>query len=113
MSHLLPIHLTAKPTAIAMPRAVQPGGISGKRRARYTARRRVALLASARRIQEEEGLSLRAAADQLRVSHSLFVRWQHRDAGVADPLFALLRGKKKSSHPGPIGQLKPFEDGLL
>jgi len=59
-----------------MPCAVQPGGISGKRRARYTARRRVALLASARRIQEEEGLSLRAAADRLGVSHSLFVRWQ-------------------------------------
>ena len=77
-----------------MPCAVQPGRISGKMRARYTARRKVALLASARQIQEEEGLSLRAAADRLGVSHSLIVRWQLRDAGVVDPLVALLRGKK-------------------
>ncbi len=52
--------------------------ISGKRRARYTPRRRVALHASARRIQEEEGLSLRAAADQLRVDHSI-IKGPHRD----------------------------------
>ena len=61
-----------------MPRAFLPGRISGKRRAHYTARRRVALLASARRIQEEEGLSLRAVADQLRVDHST-LEGPHRD----------------------------------
>ena len=82
-----------------MPRSVQPGGISGKMRARYTARRKVALLALARRLQEEEGLSLRAAADQLGVNHSLFVRWQHRDAGVADPLFVMLWGQKSPPTP--------------
>ena len=58
-------------------------------------------------------MALRAAADQLRVDHSLFVRWQHRDAGIADPLLMMLRGQKKSSHPGLIGHLKPLEDGLL
>ncbi len=41
-----------------MPRAVQPGGLSRIMRVRYTARRKLALLASAKRIMEEEGVNL-------------------------------------------------------
>ena len=37
---------------------------------RYTARRKLGLLASAKRIMEEEGVSLRQAAERLQVSHS-------------------------------------------
>ena len=52
-----------------MPRIVQPGGITGQMRVRYTARRKLALLAAAKWIQEEEGLSLRQAAERLLVAN--------------------------------------------
>ena len=48
-----------------MPRIIQPGGLSGKMRVRYTARRKLALIASAKRIMEEEGLTLHMAAERL------------------------------------------------
>ena len=57
--------------AFAMPRVVQPGGLSGKMRVRYTAHRKLALLASVKRVMEEEGLTLRLAAERLQVAHSL------------------------------------------
>jgi len=41
---------------------------------RYTARRKLGLLASAKRIMEEERVTLREAANRLEVSHSLFVK---------------------------------------
>ena len=41
-----------------MPRVVQPGGLSRIMRVRYTARRKLGLLASAKRIMEEEGVTL-------------------------------------------------------
>ena len=58
-----------------MPPLRQPGGLSGKMRVRYTARRKLGLLASAKHIMEEEGVTLRRAAKRLQVCHSLFVRW--------------------------------------
>ena len=45
-------------------------------RVRYTVRRKLALLASAERIMEEEGVSLHRAATRLQVAHSLIVKWQ-------------------------------------
>ena len=100
-----------------MPRSVQPGGISGQMRVRYTARRKLALLAAAKRIQEEEGLSLRKAAEQLMVSQSLFSRWHQQYASSLDEdptLTSLLdKKKKKATHLGPLGQLKPHKDMLL
>ena len=96
-----------------MPRVVQPGGLLGKMRVRYTARRKLALLASAKRIMEEEGVTLRGAAERLRVCHSLFVRWERQRAADTDPILAMLKKKWKANHPGPIGQLKPIEDVLL
>ena len=96
-----------------MPRIVQPGGITGQMRVRYTARRKLALLAAAKRIQEEEGLSLRQAAERLMVSQSLFSRWQKQCTSRDDPIWALLMSRKKANLTGPLGQLKPLEDALL
>ena len=96
-----------------MPRLVQPGGLSGKMRVRYTARRKLALLASVKRVMEEEGLTLRMAAERLRVAHSLFVKWEAQRSADGDPILAMLKSKRKANHPGPIGQLKPIEGALL
>ena len=94
----------AKPRS-TMPRVVQPGGLSGKIRVRYTARRKLALLASAKRIMEEEGLSLRMAAECLRVAHSLFVKWERQRDADGDPIFTMLKKRMKANHPGPASQL--------
>ena len=45
---------------------------------RYTARCKLGLLASAKRIVEEEGVTLQQAAARLNVLHSLFVRGQQQ-----------------------------------
>ena len=82
-------------------------------RVRYNARRKLGLLASAKRIMEEEGLTLRRAAERLQVCHSLFVRWQQQRAADNDPILVMLKSKRKANHPGPIGQLKHLEDALL
>ena len=55
-----------------MPRVAQPGGLSRKMRVRYTVRRKLSLLASAERIMEEEGVSLRKAAFLLVIFVSVF-----------------------------------------
>ena len=94
-----------------MPRVAQPGRLSGKMRVRYTASRKLALLASAKRIMEEEGVSLRRAAERLQVDNSLIVRWQQQQA--ADPILEMLKCRLKAHHPGPLGQLKSLEDALL
>ena len=62
-------------------------------RVRYTAHHKLGLLASAKRIMEEEGVTLCRAAKQLQVSHSLFVRWQQPGAANDDPVLAMLKGK--------------------
>ena len=82
-------------------------------RVRYTARRKLALLASARRIVEKEGVSLRRVAERLQVAHSLFLKWQQQRAADADPILEMLKSKRKANHPGPLGQLKPLADALL
>ena len=82
-------------------------------RVHYTVRHKLALLASAERIMEEEGVSLRRAAARLQVAHSLILKWQQQQAADVDPILMLLKGKKKSMHPGPLGQLKSLEDTLL
>jgi hypothetical protein len=50
-----------------MPRVIQPGGGGGKMRVRYTARRKRGLVAASKRMQAE-GMTLRAAASELRVT---------------------------------------------
>ena len=96
-----------------MPPLRQPGGLLQKTHVQYTACRKLGLLASAKRIMEEEGVTLRRAAERLQVSHSLFVRWQQQRAANDDPILAMLKGKKKANCAGPLGQLKPLENSLL
>jgi hypothetical protein len=47
------------------------------------------------------------------VSASLLTRWAELFSLSNDPIKALLKIKKKSIHPGPLGQLKPLEEVLL
>ncbi len=67
-------------------------------RVRYTARRKLGLLASAKRIMEEEGVTLRQAANRLDVAHSLLVKWRQQRAADVDPILAMLKSKRKAAH---------------
>ena len=60
----------------------------------YTASRKLALLASVKRIMEEEGLTLRMAAERLRVSHTLFVRWERQRDADGNPIKVATVGQK-------------------
>jgi hypothetical protein len=65
-------------------------------RVRYTVCHKLGLLALAKRIMEEEGVSLRRAAARLQVVHSLIVKWQQeRAADVEDPILTMLKSKKR------------------
>ena len=66
-------------------------------RVRYTARRKLGLLASAKRIMEEEGVTLREAANRLDVSHSLFVKWRQQRGTNVDPILAMIKSKRKAA----------------
>jgi hypothetical protein len=90
-------------TLIIMPRVVQPGGLSGNMRVRYTARHKLALLALAKHIVEEEGVSMRRAAERLKVCHSLFVRWEKERAAEGDPILAMLKKSGRLITPDRSG----------
>jgi hypothetical protein len=96
-----------------MHRVVQPGGLSRIMRVHYTARRKLGFLALAKRIMEEEGVTLRQAARRLEFSHSLFVKWQQQRAANVDTILAMLKSKRKAAHTGPLRQMKPLEQVLL
>jgi len=96
-----------------MPRVVQPGGGGGKMRVRYTARRKCGLVATAKRMMAEEGKTLRAAAEELRVSVTNLSRWVLQGMGEIDRLDKILRSKKKAALTGPSSQLKAIEGDLL
>jgi hypothetical protein len=73
----LHVHLPPNPTLIPhinMPRSVQPGGVSRQMRVRYTACRKLGLLTAAERLQREEGMTIRRAAEELLMAHSLIVK---------------------------------------
>ena len=95
-----------------MPRVLQPGGGGGKMRVRYTARRKRGLVATSQRMIAE-GMTLRAAAEELRVSVTNLSRWTLQGMGEVDRLDKILRSKKKAALTGPSSQLKAIEDGLL
>ena len=69
---------------------------------RYTAHRKLDLLASANRIMEEKGVTLRQAARRLNVSHSIFVKWRQQRAADVDPILAMLKSKRKAAHAGTL-----------
>jgi hypothetical protein len=96
-----------------MPHLAQPGGTSRWIHVWYTARRKLALLTMAKCLQDEEGISLCKSAERVQVSAGLLVKWEERFSLGNNPIEALLKTKKKSIHPGPLGQLKPLEEALL
>jgi hypothetical protein len=81
----------------------------------YTARRKLGLLTAAERLQHEEGMSIRNAAEELLVAHSLLVKWKKQQSaeGGACPIIAMIKSKKKAAHGGLLGQLKSIEQDLL
>ena len=95
-----------------MPHVLQPGGLSQNMCVCYTACRKLGLFALVKRIMEEEGVTLRQAAEQLNVSHSLLVKWRLQRAAEVDPIMAMLNSKRKAKDAGPLGQLKPLEQAL-
>jgi hypothetical protein len=120
-AHCAPQHniLVPNPSTLPfdiMPRSIQPGGLAHQMRVQYTACRKLGLLTAVERLQHEEGLTLRKAAECLLVCHSLIVRWKkQQSAGPNDPFVALTRTSKnkKATHVGPLGQLKEIEGPLL
>jgi hypothetical protein len=96
-----------------MPRLTQPGGASRRMCMWYTARRKLALLTMAKHLQDEEGISLCKSSECVQVSAGLLVKWEERFSLGNDPIKVLLKSKKKSIHPGPLGQLKPLGEALL
>jgi hypothetical protein len=97
-----------------MLRLVQPGGVSRQMCVQHTARHKLALLTMAKHLQDEEGISLRKSAEHVQVSAGLLVKWKERFSLGNNPIEALLKTKKKSIHPGPLGQFfKPLEEALL
>jgi hypothetical protein len=62
---------------------------------------------------QAEGMTLRAAASELRVSVANLSRWTLQGMGEIDRLDKILRSKKKAALTGPSSQLKAIEDGLL
>jgi hypothetical protein len=95
-----------------MGRVVQPGSESGKIRIRYTARRKYGLLSTARRVRGG-GKSLQGVTEELKVSHSLLLRWEAQKIGEMDPRDKLFKSKKKASHTGSLGQLEVIKEPLL
>jgi hypothetical protein len=97
-----------------MPRVVQPGGGRGKIHVHFnfTARRKLALLAAAKRLQGE-GRSLQSAVDELHVSVANFSRWVVQKINKVDPMDWLFTKKKKAVHPGLFSQLIAIQEPLL
>ncbi len=95
-----------------MPHVLQPGGGGGKMRVRYTARRKRSLIATSKRMIAE-GMTLRAAAEELCVRVANLLRWTLQGMGEIDLLEKILRSKKRAAHTGPSGQLKAIENELL
>jgi hypothetical protein len=96
-----------------MLRLAQPSGASWRMRVQYTARRKLALLTMAKCLRDEKSISLRKSAERVQVSADLLVKWEERFSLGNDLIEVLLKTKKKSIHPGPLGQLKPLEEALL
>jgi hypothetical protein len=60
-----------------------------------------------------EGMTLRKATAELHVSHSNLMKWTAKGIGDIDSLDKILKSKRKTTHKGPLGQLKSMEDALL
>jgi transposase-like protein len=88
-----------------------PGGDSGIKRKRYSAREKIAILAKIRRIKRETGLSYRKAAASLGVSHTLVIRWRALRERFDN--LDLKRLPRYSVAHGPCSQLEGVTEELL
>jgi hypothetical protein len=95
-----------------MPPLTQPSGISRRMHVRNTARRKLALLTMAKRLQDKEGIPLRRSAEQVQVSASLLTKKAERFSLGNNHIKGMLKNKKKAIRPSPLGQLKPLEEAL-
>ena len=95
-----------------MMKASHPGGESGKRRDRYTARKKYSLLATAQRLRRG-GMSLNRAASELHVSAANLSKWEMAGVGSMDPKDKLFKSRKKAKLPGPPSQLEVIDEALL
>jgi hypothetical protein len=82
---------------------IQPGGVLRQMRVGYTAWRKLALLTMAKRLRDKEGISLHKSMEPVQVSAGLLVKWVELFSLGNDLVKALLKAKKKSIHPGPLG----------
>jgi len=94
-----------------MPRVIQPGGGGRKMRVRYTARKKRGLVAASKHMQAE-GMTLRAAVPELRVSVINLSRWALQGIGEIDDLDMILMSKKKAVLTGPVSQLNAIGGAL-
>ena len=70
---------------------------------RYTACRNPGLVAAYKRMHAE-GMTLHAAASELRVSVANLLKWASQGIGKIDHLDKILRSKKKKALTGPVSQ---------
>ncbi len=96
-----------------MPRLAQPGSILRRTHVWYTTWRKLALLTMVKHLQGKEGISLCRSVEHVQVSALLLTKWAERFSLSNDPIEAMLKNKKTSIHPGPLGRLKPLEEALL
>jgi sialic acid synthase SpsE len=62
---------------------------------------------------QAEGMTLCAAAEELRVSAMNLLKWASQVLDEIDCLDKILRSKKKAALTGPVSQLKAIEDAAL
>ncbi len=67
----------------------------------------------AKHLQDEEGISFCKSVECVQVSAGLLVNREERFSLGNNPIEALLKTKKKSIHPSPLGQLKLVKEALL
>jgi hypothetical protein len=111
--HPLTTQLTYKPTPHPLPCLAQPGSISRQMQVLYTARCKLALLTMVKRLRDEEGILLCKSMECVQVFAGLLIKWEERFSLGNYLIKGTLNNKKKSIHPGPLGQLKPLEEALL
>jgi hypothetical protein len=60
-----------------------------------------------------EGMTMRAAAEELRVSATNLSKWASHGMGEIDCLDKILRSKKRAGHTGPSSQLKALAANIV
>jgi hypothetical protein len=96
-----------------MPHLTQHGSVLRWMHVHYTARRKLALLTMVKPLQDKEGILLTKSVECVKMSALLILKWGKLFSLGNNSIKALLKTKKKSIHPGPLGQLKPLKEVLV